>query len=830
MDAVLHLAALAIERQQDEAASRQRESQLRTIFDQAIVGIMHRDMNNRVLMVNQQFCHILGRTKEEIDGVSLMAFTHAEDAPWNAPLVAQHNRTGEHFSMEKRYVRPDGSAVWCAVQVSIVQDAQGHHLSEIIIAQDITQRKQAEEKAHEAHSLLQDVIESIEDEIFVKDSKGHFVVANRKFGGSALLGKTDKEIVPADRAENYRRNDHHVLTTGQPLAMVEATQFGGVLHHCHTVKVPLRRKGEIVGVIGVSRDITERLQVEEELQQSKRQLATLINNLPGVVYRCEPDPPWTVTLMSEGAETLTGYHADEFLTGSLNWSDIVHPNDLERLELIVSQANKERRPFNAEYRISTRSGEVRWVLERGQLTYDAAGSAVSAEGIIIDITRQKEAEDSIRWAAEHDALTQLPNRLLFSQRLEEGVEQSIGTGRSLGLLFLDVDYLKQVNDTLGHSAGDALLLEVANRLRGSVRSWDTVSRNGGDEFAIVLPDISSVAELNTIVTVILDSLKKPFSFGGRSVDCKASIGASIWPNLAADAPDLQKQADLALQAAKSSGRGKALVFEPEMRADAQRRTSMLNHARRAVEERRIEPFYQPKVLLSTGKLVGFEALLRWRNPRGAIQSPAMIQAAFEDAGLAIAIGQQMHEHVIRDMRRWLDTGVEFGHVAINASATEFRSGTYADELLERLRSEGIPTQHLEVEVTETVFLGRGAEYVEQALRTLHAAGVRIALDDFGTGYASLSHLKQFPVDVIKIDRSFVQDLATSAEDTTILMSILSLGRGLGLTAVAEGIETAAQADFLRVHGCDVGQGYFFAEPGPRSVVAGLVSSSEKHSK
>jgi len=208
----------------------------------------------------------------------------------------------------------------------------------------------------------------------------------------------------------------------------------------------------------------------------------------------------------------------------------------------------------------------------------------------------------------------------------------------------------------------------------------------------------------------------------------------------------------------------------------------------------------------------------------------MIQAAFEDAGLAIAMGQQMHEQVIRDMRRWLDTGVEFGHVAINASATEFRSGTYADELLERLRSEGIPTQHLEVEVTETVFLGRGAEYVEQALRTLHAAGVRIALDDFGTGYASLSHLKQFPVDVIKIDRSFVQDLATSAEDTTILMSILSLGRGLGLTAVAEGIETAAQADFLRVHGCDVGQGYFFAEPGPRGVVAGLVSSSEKHSK
>jgi diguanylate cyclase (GGDEF)-like protein/PAS domain S-box-containing protein len=830
MDAGLHLAALAIERQRDEAASRQRESQLRTIFDQALVGIMHRDMNNRVLMINQQFCHILGRTKDEIDGVSLMAFTHPEDALWNEPVVAQHNKTGEPIAMEKRYVRPDGSSVWCAVQVSTVRGAGGNHLSEIVVAQDITQRKLAEEKAHEAYSLLQDVIDSIEDEIFVKDSQGRFVVANQKFGGSTLLGKTDQDVVAAGRAESYRRGDHHVLTTGQPLTTIEATQHNGALRQCHTVKVPLRRKGSIVGVIGVARDITERLQFEEELRESKCQLATLINNLPGVIYRCAPDPPWPVTLMSEGADNLTGYPATDFIAGSLNWSNIVHPDDLERLEHAVSQANEEQRQFSAEYRIVTRLGDVRWVLERGQLIYDATGSTACAEGLIIDITRQKLAEERIRWRAEHDALTQIPNRVLFSQRLEEGVEQSIGTGRSLGLLFLDIDYLKQVNDTLGHSAGDALLREVATRLRGSVRSWDTVSRNGGDEFAVILPDIDGVAELNDLITGVLDSLKRPFSYGGRSINCQASIGASIWPSLAADAPDLQKQADLALQAAKSSGRGKAMLFELGMRAEAQRRTSMLSHARRAVEERRIEPFYQPKVLLSTGKLAGFEALLRWRNPRGTIETPAMIQAAFEDAGLAIAMGEQMHERVIRDMRQWLDAGIEFGHVAINASATEFRSGTYAEQLLERLQSAGIPAQCLEVEVTETVFLGRGAEHVEQALRTLHAAGVRIALDDFGTGYASLSHLKQFPVDVIKIDRSFVQDLATSPEDTTILMAILSLGRGLGLTTVAEGVETAAQAGFLQVHGCELGQGYFFAEPGPKSFVAGLVSSWAKGRK
>ncbi|WP_210494996.1 putative bifunctional diguanylate cyclase/phosphodiesterase [Microvirga antarctica] len=574
-------------------------------------------------------------------------------------------------------------------------------------------------------------------------------------------------------------------------------------------------------------DITVRHQVEEELQESKRQLATLIDNMPGVIFRCDADPPWPFTLMSEGAETLTGYRAADFVAGHLRWADIVYPEDLKRLENIVSKAKESRGPSSAEYRIITYSGDVRWVLHRMQLVSDASATPMFAEGIIIDITRQKEADERIRWTAQHDPLTGLPNRVLFSERLEEGVEQTSGTGCSLGLLYLDIDHLKQVNDTLGHSAGDALLVEVATRLRKSVRSWDTVSRIGGDEFAVVLRDIESAARLEGIITDIFNGLKAPFSYGEQPVECLVSIGASLWPNLAADAPDLQKQADLALQVAKSSGRGKGILFEPEMRAAAHRRASMLNHARRVVEKQQIEPFYQPKVILQTGELAGFEALLRWHNPHGMIELPGAIQAAFEDPRLAVAIGTQMQVQVLTDMRHWLDAGVEFGHVAINASAAEFRSGNYAEQLLERLHKNGITAQCLEVEVTETVFLGRGAEFVEQALRMLHAEGITIALDDFGTGYASLSHLKHFPVDVIKIDRTFVQDLESNPEDTAILKAILSLGQGLGLVTVAEGIETIAQATFFRTHGCDLGQGYLFAKPGPRSFVPALVSSLQK---
>jgi EAL domain-containing protein (putative c-di-GMP-specific phosphodiesterase class I) len=251
---------------------------------------------------------------------------------------------------------------------------------------------------------------------------------------------------------------------------------------------------------------------------------------------------------------------------------------------------------------------------------------------------------------------------------------------------------------------------------------------------------------------------------------------------------------------------------------------MRSDAREAIDARRIEPFYQPQVHFRSGELAGFEALLRWRNPQAGIESPATIKAAFEDPRLAVAIAEQMHDLVFADMRRWLDAGMEIGHVAVNASAAEFREGDFAERVLERLRAVDIPPHYFELEVTETVFLGRGAEHVERALRTLSAEGVKIALDDFGTGYASLSHLKQFPVDIIKIDRSFVQDLANNPDDAAILHAVLDLGRNLGITTVAEGVETHIQAAYLRTQGCDIGQGFLFSKAVPRSEVPDLVSS------
>jgi EAL domain-containing protein (putative c-di-GMP-specific phosphodiesterase class I) len=285
-----------------------------------------------------------------------------------------------------------------------------------------------------------------------------------------------------------------------------------------------------------------------------------------------------------------------------------------------------------------------------------------------------------------------------------------------------------------------------------------------------------------------------------------------------------KNADTALYAAKSAGRGGLMVFRPEMRAEVQKRSSMVALARDAVNEDRIEPFYQPKVDLRTGAVSGFEALLRWRDIHGKLQNPVQIAAAFEDLEVACGISDRILERTVQDCRRWLDKGVEFGHVAINAAAAEFRRDNFAERVLEQLQKADVPTRRFQLEVTETVFLGRGAEHVERALKLLSAEGVTIALDDFGTGYASLQHLKQFPVDVIKIDQSFVRDLGNGMGDAAIIEAVLKLGQSLGIRTVAEGIETQAQQDHLRRGGCDYGQGYLYSKAVAASRVPQLISS------
>lgn len=423
-------------------------------------------------------------------------------------------------------------------------------------------------------------------------------------------------------------------------------------------------------------------------------------------------------------------------------------------------------------------------------------------------------------SALHDPLTSLPNRAYFQRQLEEMVRTSSATGECFAVALVDVDEFKFINDTMGHDAGDALLATLAERLGEAVRAGDFIARLGGDEFAI-LYRLADRRELEEACQRLVERVNGPWEYEGKALDCRVTVGAS--PNdCRSSASEILKQADLALYECKAAARGQYRLYRRKMETAVAERQRMLASCSQALAGNLISPFYQPKVDLRSGEIIGFEALLRVRLADGQIGGPEQIQAAFENGALASEISRRMIELVLDDVNEWRRRRAPFGHVAINAGAVELRSRSFGTALLSRLRQKGVPPSLIQIEVTEGVLLDRGSEHVGKTFDLLAGAGVKLALDDFGTGFASLTHLKQFPIDLIKIDRHFVRDLQVDPEDGAIVEAILGLARALGLQVVAEGVETSAQRDFLAALGCKYGQGYLFGPAVPAAEVPDLL--------
>jgi diguanylate cyclase (GGDEF)-like protein len=436
--------------------------------------------------------------------------------------------------------------------------------------------------------------------------------------------------------------------------------------------------------------------------------------------------------------------------------------------------------------------------------------------------KQSALTKELMHGAEHDVLTGLPHRGVFHKRLIAGMGEADRKGVRVALMLVDVDHFKQINDSLGHDVGDALLCSFADRLRTVVRNTDCVARLGGDEFGIILAGLERDEEITAVVRSLSERLHAPMVHNGRQVDCQASIGLALYPDHAKTAEALTKCADLALAEAKRS-RGSVETFQPSMVEAFARETQMRVIARDCIEGRYIVPYFQPKIELASGALVGFEALVRCERDDGPPVSPEVFALAFRDRKLAAEISLQMMTRILDDVHAWSDCGLGFGHVAINSCAADFRTDDFAERLLGGLEARGLKPGLIELEVTEDVFLGRGAHHVKRALSILSERGVRIALDDFGTGYASLVHLKQFPVNVLKIDRSFIAGIGQNPDDSAIVRALIGLGHSLGIETVAEGVETRAQASFLKTHGCDIGQGFLYSPAQPAQMIPDLIA-------
>ena len=445
--------------------------------------------------------------------------------------------------------------------------------------------------------------------------------------------------------------------------------------------------------------------------------------------------------------------------------------------------------------------------------YDPRGVLAGAVFVFRDLSESLAMTERMSYLAHHDFLTDLPNRMLLNDRLSQCLVAAERHNRRLAILFLDLDGFKLINDSLGHSIGDELLKEVAQRLMACVRRSDTVSRQGGDEFVVLLSEVELSEDTAITAKKILQAVALPHSIDQHDLHVTASIGLSVYPDDGLDTDTLIKNADTAMYQAKENGRQGFQFFKPAMNARAVERQFIEEGLRRALERQEFELHYQPKVNLTSGAITGAEALIRWLHPTRGLVSPIDFIPVAEDCGLILPIGAWVLHEACRQAQAWMDRGLPAITMAVNVSAMEFRDKNFLAGLMAILAETGFDPRSLELELTESVLMKHAAS-TAIVLQTLRESGIRVAVDDFGTGYSSLSYLQKFPIDAVKIDQSFIRQISTAGDDTTIVKAVIGMARGLKLRVVAEGVETAEEVAFLRAYRCEEAQGYFFGRPVP----------------
>jgi diguanylate cyclase (GGDEF)-like protein/PAS domain S-box-containing protein len=581
----------------------------------------------------------------------------------------------------------------------------------------------------------------------------------------------------------------------------------------------LNEEGQVIAIEGLIQDITDRRKAVQAMREAEQRYRGLFNNAIEGIFRTTVDGQFLDA--NPALAHLYGFETPEEL--------IAERRDIGRQMYVDSQRREEfMRIVRArgsvsgfESQVYRKNGDIIWISENARAVLDEDGKLVAYEGTVEDITERRLYQVRIEQQANYDTLTGLANRSLLQDRLEQALLTAASYNTRLAVVFVDLDRFKFINDSLGHHIGDELLKTMADRLESCVRDCDTVARLGGDEFVVLITGQTEPNIIRGIIERMLASVAQPWIIEQGEFDVSCSIGVALYPNDGTDAQTLLKHADSAMYRAKESGRNNFQFFTRELNALMTERLELESKLRRALERDQFLLHYQPRVDLDNGKIIGAEALIRWKLPDQGVIAPGRFIPLAEETGLIVPIGKWVLRAACAQNKAWQDAGHEPIVVSVNVSARQFRQDNLVRTVAEVLEETGLEPRYLELELTESMVMHDPAQLIAM-LNEIERLGVQIAVDDFGTGYSSLSYLKRFPVDRLKVDRSFVEHLATDSDDATIVRAIISLGHNLGLKVVAEGVEHEDQRRFLRLNKCDEAQGYLFCRPTEAALLAKML--------
>ena len=807
LERLLRLAALQT---QTGDALRESEARFRAIYELAAVGIAIRSLDGRWLRVNQKFCEILGYPREELMALTSVDLTPVDERnaaiEYNERIIRGEVTT---YSREKRYLRKDGSTVWVDLAVNVVKGADGRPSHLISVIQDISDRKRAEDNLRKSEARFRSLTEMFSDFYWETDAEHRLtrVVHGGRYRRihppQTLLGKASWEL-PSFRPDAAGWAAHKALRDAhQPFrdfyfARMDAD---GNERHALISGEPVFEDGRFVGYRGVGSDVSERMRAEERQVRHARHQEIIAEFGRKALALQEPQ-----ALLDEavrGAER------------ALNAQVLAQCECTVRGHHVVLRAgagDAQALPRERLLRADFPGGVLYAAFPQPGSFGEAESGFLGALASVLSAALQRiQSEERLAYLAQFDTLTGLPNRALMRDRFNQMLANARRHGTRLGVMFVDLDHFKLVNDTQGHAAGDEMLKEVAKRLSQCVRSGDTVARISGDEFVVILGELASSDSAATVAQKLLEQVAAPFSPAGRETFVSASIGIALYPEDGDSADALVSAADAAMYRAKQSSRNSYCYFTPGITEGARARLQLAAELRGALERQEFRLVYQPKVALGDRAVQGAEALLRWAHPERGMVAPGEFVPVLEDTGLIVAVGEWALRRVCADLRAWIGAGRSPVPVSVNLSARQFQSRGLDGTIRGIIDEYRLDPALIELEITES-HLMQDPDDAMRVMKSLADAGVRIAIDDFGTGYSSLAYLTRFPVSALKIDRSFVKDIEHDAQDAVIVRTIVEMAHTLGFRVVAEGVETENQLAFLHGLGCDQAQGFLFAHP------------------